>query len=66
MNQWETEETRLWNAMQDPGRGQRRVTLHSIRPDDRKRKKQLQEHLEKQKARDFAAGWRNLQEFLRH
>ena len=52
--------------MQDPGRGRKRVTLHSITPDDPKRRKQVLEKIEKQKELDFSLGWRAYEDWMKH
>jgi len=64
--QWVIRERQLWDSMQDPGRGRKRVTLHSITPDDPKRRKQVLEKIEKQKELDFSLGWRAYEDWMKH
>jgi hypothetical protein len=61
MTPWQVEELRLWNIMQDPSRGRKRITLHSS-PDKRK----LQELLDKQQKNDQARAWEAYRAFIAH
>jgi len=66
MNQWSTEELRLWNGMHSPVT--KKITLHSFSPEKRKSKegKRLLENIQKQKEREFAGGWAFYNRWIMH
>jgi len=61
---WIADEKRFWAAMMDPGRGRRRVTMHSMQPGPARN--QLKMEIEKQKQQDFAAGWQFFASWVKH
>ena len=50
--------------MMDPGRGRKRLTMHSMVPGPERDK--LLGRIEKQREQDFAAGWRSFSDWIQH